>query len=729
MLGRPLNTERRRHLPSSKILVDSYSQGYESPVFEIQDVPLFLQLFGANSSNVARVYTVLNGIEQPFIVDESIVALNSVNPTYTLRLSGRYKVKLEGDIGPFVTATKQLVGLDRNREVSQPSGVQANLPNLFLDGQTLSPVIEVQQDPWLFTVYGLVGIDEVLVYSVYGQGATYAQTQLTSNGQPVKLTTANTSIVINKSGRYRFELIGNPTGVKLVGNPTLVDTTIASGESGGGVTYVGLSVPVGFTVSGSPVTSAGQIDIDFDAGYTAYTTIEQTKLATIQTGAEVNVNADWNAASGDAQILNKPVLGTMAAENAADYTPTSGFGSAAFQPSSAFATAAQGALANTALQPGDNVSELLNDAAYVDASGASAAAPVQSVNGETGAVSLDATDVGADASGTAASTMAAHLAASDPHPQYLTGAEGDAAYDALGSAAAAQAAAESYADGKVIDSIADSDTTHAPSRNAVYDAIRNAGIFGTGNPPEPADFNTAVGVQSPIRMGRWTNVTANRPPIATFGAFATIPYDTDDGAQFAFGLTSVGVQYRNTSGGVLGSWHTFGLLDQAQTWTATQTFSNVPSFPSQTAKTVFSAPNGSSGVPTFRQLQTSDLSNAASGPWTPTVTAVDNVTSISAVFGRYMQVGSSVSVSGQFIVVPTTNSGITSVRISLPFAAALSNIAAAAGTAYISNSSTGAFVASGSVRADSTNDELHLQFETTSAASCVVRYVAQYTAS
>lgn len=39
-----------------------------------------------------------------------------------------------------------------------------------------------------------------------------------------------------------------------------------------------------------------------------YTTEEQTKLAGIATGAEVNVNADWNAVSGDAQILNKPSI-------------------------------------------------------------------------------------------------------------------------------------------------------------------------------------------------------------------------------------------------------------------------------------------------------------------------------------------------------------------------------------------------------------------------------------
>ena len=37
-----------------------------------------------------------------------------------------------------------------------------------------------------------------------------------------------------------------------------------------------------------------------------YTTAEKNKLAGIQDGAEVNVNADWNAISGDAEILNKP---------------------------------------------------------------------------------------------------------------------------------------------------------------------------------------------------------------------------------------------------------------------------------------------------------------------------------------------------------------------------------------------------------------------------------------
>lgn len=45
-----------------------------------------------------------------------------------------------------------------------------------------------------------------------------------------------------------------------------------------------------------------------------FTNTLKTKLDGIQDGAEVNVNADWNATSGDAQILNKPTIPTTTAE-------------------------------------------------------------------------------------------------------------------------------------------------------------------------------------------------------------------------------------------------------------------------------------------------------------------------------------------------------------------------------------------------------------------------------
>ncbi|WVQ00116.1 tail fiber protein [Synechococcus phage MA10] len=53
------------------------------------------------------------------------------------------------------------------------------------------------------------------------------------------------------------------------------------------------------------------------------------------------------------------------------------------------ATAAQGALADSALQPLDNISELINDLNFIDSTGA----PVQTVNTQSGNVVLDADDI------------------------------------------------------------------------------------------------------------------------------------------------------------------------------------------------------------------------------------------------------------------------------------------------------------------------------------------------
>src|SRR5690606_38651762 len=53
---------------------------------------------------------------------------------------------------------------------------------------------------------------------------------------------------------------------------------------------------------------------------------DKTKLDGIEAGAEVNVNADWNAVSGDAQILNKPTIPTKTSqlENDSGFVTSSG---------------------------------------------------------------------------------------------------------------------------------------------------------------------------------------------------------------------------------------------------------------------------------------------------------------------------------------------------------------------------------------------------------------------
>ena len=83
--------------------------------------------------------------------------------------------------------------------------------------------------------------------------------------------------------------IGSGSGANLTTSQTSTNFTINSD------TGTDASVPLGNgTLAGASLND--------------YTSAEKTKLSGIAAGAEVNVNADWNATSGDAQILNKPTI-------------------------------------------------------------------------------------------------------------------------------------------------------------------------------------------------------------------------------------------------------------------------------------------------------------------------------------------------------------------------------------------------------------------------------------
>jgi hypothetical protein len=54
-----------------------------------------------------------------------------------------------------------------------------------------------------------------------------------------------------------------------------------------------------------------KVAYEAEADTNAFTDAEKTKLSGIATGAEVNVQSDWNSSSGDNQILNKPTIPTQ----------------------------------------------------------------------------------------------------------------------------------------------------------------------------------------------------------------------------------------------------------------------------------------------------------------------------------------------------------------------------------------------------------------------------------
>ena len=124
------------------------------------------------------------------------------------------------------------------------------------------------------------------------------------------------------------------------------------------------------------VTNIASNDTDIATNVTNIAS-NDTDIATNVTNIATNTSAISSlatvASTGDyTDLLNLPTLGTAAAEDI-------GF----------FATSAQGLLADTATQPGDNISTLTNDAGYITA----ATAPVTSINALTGTVVLDADDI------------------------------------------------------------------------------------------------------------------------------------------------------------------------------------------------------------------------------------------------------------------------------------------------------------------------------------------------
>ena len=139
---------------------------------------------------------------------------------------------------------------------------------------------------------------------------------------------------------------------------------------------------------------------------------------------------------------------------------------------------------------------------------------VDSVNGQTGVVVLDAADVGADVAGAATAAVAAHTAASDPHTQYLTPAEASSAYAPLahvgsGGAAHANAIAAGAAgfmtgaDKTKLDGVA----AGATQNSADATLLARANHTGTQTASTISDFASASRAQTEAELVAGTNVT------------------------------------------------------------------------------------------------------------------------------------------------------------------------------------------------------------------------------
>jgi ribosomal protein L35AE/L33A len=93
-------------------------------------------------------------------------------------------------------------------------------------------------------------------------------------------------------------------------NVVNINKVIIEGDGGTGATNLGYTPSATNGIVTSDTGADATIPLADSTNAGLLTPAEKTKLQGIATGAEVNVNADWNATSGDAQILNKPTIPT-----------------------------------------------------------------------------------------------------------------------------------------------------------------------------------------------------------------------------------------------------------------------------------------------------------------------------------------------------------------------------------------------------------------------------------
>ena len=164
--------------------------------------------------------------------------------------------------------------------------------NIFLDGIGNSPQINIG-DTSFFKDGDIVDIFTLT-----------NETVLTINSIP------NRDLLYFNGGVGAAQIINGSNHIKL----TFLKDAGATGE---GFFFIDISPMESIVI---PVTSVNtltgdvvltQDNIGDGATYKQYSQTEKTKLAGIAAGAEVNVNADWNATTGDAQILNKPTIPSL----------------------------------------------------------------------------------------------------------------------------------------------------------------------------------------------------------------------------------------------------------------------------------------------------------------------------------------------------------------------------------------------------------------------------------
>lgn len=119
-----------------------------------------------------------------------------------------------------------------------------------------------------------------------------------------QLEAQSSSLVSETAPQLGANLDGNGNSIFNISNLTLTGTVDGRDVAADGTKLDGIESGATGDQTASEIRALVQSASDSNV----FTDADHTKLNGIATGAEVNVNADWNSSSGDSQILNKPTI-------------------------------------------------------------------------------------------------------------------------------------------------------------------------------------------------------------------------------------------------------------------------------------------------------------------------------------------------------------------------------------------------------------------------------------
>lgn len=220
---------------SVTLLFDRYSNSNDSPIFDVWDRPLLISAFGLKPVEVIRIYQIVvdNGVtvEHEFLPQGDNVVLTSLYNNIILPLSGRYRAKFSGFLGDM-TCTAQVQQVDKDavgKVLTQPAGAQLNRPNTLLSPSSTtntSPILDVWNVAQVITLYTDDPGASVTVQTIYQDGDIIFAEPFLFMGKEIVLSKLSNTVLLDKTGRYRFVYNGTVGEALLYAVPLAVKEVI-----------------------------------------------------------------------------------------------------------------------------------------------------------------------------------------------------------------------------------------------------------------------------------------------------------------------------------------------------------------------------------------------------------------------------------------------------------------------------------------------------------------------